>query len=441
MKKLKLELVALRGQLKTKVESLDELINKIEGDENSQSRNFTEEEKTAYDTLNSEISDLESQINQKESILDTQKRNAERLISLGQMGNLGGSDGESHEKRKMSEQFSLLRAISKVLGNKPLDGVEAEIHQMGIEESRSLNLSSAGQISLPSEMMRTVHTAGDAGQAGNLIKTEYGPMIPVLRPEPKLQKLGATFMTGLVGNFEMTIDEAELNATWRGEQDDATETDTSVGKLAMSPKGLSAYTEFSRQLELQTSPSVETMLRTKLSRAVGRKIDITGYNGSGLGNVPLGLLGRSIGNVVSGGTVTRPNLLKLRRLIMDENAEVENMQFMTTPGVQEMLANTKVDAGSGIFLWKDNDVLIGYNANTSTLVPNDLDDGGGNLDRHALIFGNWAELFVGNWGGAHLIINPYANDKRDDVRITIHTYWDMDVAHNESFAAIKDIQA
>jgi hypothetical protein len=57
----------------------------------------------------------------------------------------------------------------------------------------------------------------------------------------------------------------------------------------------------------------------------------------------------------------------------------------------------------------------------------------------ALIYGNFADLVIAQWGGIDIQVNPYIKDTEGLVRITADCYYDANVRRAASFAAIKDL--
>ena len=57
-----------------------------------------------------------------------------------------------------------------------------------------------------------------------------------------------------------------------------------------------------------------------------------------------------------------------------------------------------------------------------------------------VLFGNFADVIVGQWGGLDIIVDPYTLKKSAQVEITMNAWHDVFVRHDESFAAIKDIK-
>jgi hypothetical protein len=104
-----------------------------------------------------------------------------------------------------------------------------------------------------------------------------------------------------------------------------------------------------------------------------------------------------------------------------------------------LLKTVKKDAGSGIFI-NEGGMVNGYPMLFTSNVPSTLTKGAGAGVSvcHAIIFGNWEELYLLQWGGIDLVVNPYSLDTTSQVRVTINSWWDIAVRHKESFSAMKD---
>jgi hypothetical protein len=56
----------------------------------------------------------------------------------------------------------------------------------------------------------------------------------------------------------------------------------------------------------------------------------------------------------------------------------------------------------------------------------------------AILFGNWNDIWVGQWGGLDLIVDPYSAKKSGLLEVQIDTYWDVLVKQAASFAKVVD---
>jgi len=404
--------------------------------ESGEVRAFTEDETKAFDELEDEIADAEKEVADA-------KRLYEADIRAAAFAAPSAPTSETPEA-KAKKRYSVLRAINLKAQGKQLDGIEKEMHDEAVNEL-SLSGQSVRGIGVPSMMMEARRVeVGVAATAGNLVDTNVQAAVPALRPSLVMEACGATMMTGLVGNVDLPIGNQLATAAWSGEHTDEHETTPSVNLVSLRPKRLAAFTEMSRQLMIQTSDSVEAWVRNELSSAIARKVDEAAMNGSGSGNEPEGIINNSGINTIAiganGGAMTRAKLVEMLTKIATENAEVENMGFIVTPEVRGLLQNLKADEGSGQFVWPSNQInmLLGYKAVTSNLLPKALTKGSGTA-LHGAIFGNYSDVVIANWGGADLIVDPYTKATKGLVNVVTNTFWDIGVKQAKSFSVCKDI--
>jgi HK97 family phage major capsid protein len=213
----------------------------------------------------------------------------------------------------------------------------------------------------------------------------------------------------------------------------------------LSPNRLGTWVRRSKQFLLQTSPTVDNMLRRDLELSIVAARDKAAINGSGQNNEPLGILNTvgilSLAMGANGGVVTRDMLVMLESLVEDQNIDLTSPGYLINVRTKAALKTTKVDAGSGLFLMNSNNELNGYQAASSTLVPKNLSKGTSNSNLSAAIFGDWSNLLMAQWGGLDITTDPYTRAKFGEVEIIIQTFLDSLVQEPASFAAVKDIAA
>ena len=54
-------------------------------------------------------------------------------------------------------------------------------------------------------------------------------------------------------------------------------------------------------------------------------------------------------------------------------------------------------------------------------------------DEYGIVFGNWADYFLGQWGGLDITVDPYTLATTGMVRLTVNSYWNMGAIRDESF--------
>jgi HK97 family phage major capsid protein len=402
-------------------------------------RQLTAEERTNYDSLKKEIEALNQEIEDAAFLENEERHSAETQRTQTRTSSGGG--GEEGEMKRISTQYSLLRAINRASTGKPLDGLEGEMHQQAENEARAIGLTTSGNVQIPG-MIRRDMTAGTTTAGGHTVPTDLGALIPILEPKLMVEAMGATMLRGLTGNLDIPRNNADAAATWEGENDANAETSPTFDKISLSPKRLGAFTDISKQLMVQSSISVENFIRQRLNFAIESALDSASINGSGSAPIPRGILNVvGIGDVAGGTNGATPDwadIVDLESQLTIDNADLGRLGYLTTPGVRGYLKKTLLDAGSGQFIWPVNSTEInGYNIMTSTQVPSTLPRAASGIC-HAIIFGNWADLIVAQWGGYDLVVDPYSNSKNAIVTLVVNSWWDTAVRHPESFAAMKD---
>ena len=409
-----------------------EMLTIVRGTEDVEKRELTEEETTSWSELK------ESRIALDKSIkLAEEMQNEERILAA--------KSAPKHEKvspeAKLAADMSIVRGIQNLMNNKPLEGAEAEAHQEAISEARSMGLNFSGNFQIPSVVARANSATGATSSGGlsPLIKDDIMQMQPFLTPKLFLEELGATMMTGLQSNFKIPVGDTQSSATWNSETGTADETTPIIKELTASPNRLAAYTKFSRQALIQPVVAIEKMVRDQLLGAEARAVQYAAINGSGTGNTPEGILNNSdVNTITTGGTLTRAHLIEMRKAIQSLNADKGTLCYLTNPDVEAYLNNLLVDAGSGNFVWDtaQTDRLMGYSAKTSTLMPNDL-----STSKSGVIFGDWSKLFIMQWGGRSISVDPYTSLKNAQVEVVLDSYYDIKVVQPEAFSIAVDIDA
>lgn len=407
-----------------------EMLTIVRGTEDVEKRELTEEETTSWSELK------ESRIALDKSIkLAEEMQNEERILAA--------KSAPKHAKvspeAKLAADMSIVRGIQNLMNNKPLEGAEAEAHQEAISEARSMGLNFSGNFQIPSVVARANSATGATSSGGlsPLIKEDIMQMQPFLTPKLFLEELGATMMTGLQSNFKIPVGDTQSSATWNSETGTADETTPIIKELTASPNRLAAYTKFSRQALIQPVVAIEKMVRDQLLGAEARAVQYAAINGSGTGNTPEGILNNAdVNTVTTGGTLTRAHLIEMRKAIQSLNADKGTLKYLTNPDVEAYLNNLLVDAGSGNFVWDaaQTDKLMGYGAKTSTLMPNDLSS-----SNSGMIFGDFSKLFIMQWGGRSISVDPYTSLKNAQVEVVLDSYYDIKVVQPEAFSIAVDI--
>lgn len=296
-------------------------------------------------------------------------------------------------------------------------------------------------------------TIGTSG-AGSLIQTTLlaGSFIDVLRAKAKVISLGATMLSGLVGNIAIPRQDSQTATYWvNPEGADLTESEAIFDQILLSPKTLGARSQYTRQLLMQATPDIEMLVRNDLTAVMALAIDAACIAGTGTNGQPLGILNTAgIGSVAlgaNGGEINIDALIALETALTTANVDENNLAYMTN--AKQIGALKTLKDAEGRYLWTQYPGVFGertptpgeingYKVARSNNVPSNLTKGTG-TNLSAVIFGNWSELIIGEWGVLEVLPNPYGagfNSGSIDIRAlqTVSTA----LRHNASFAAITD---
>jgi HK97 family phage major capsid protein len=439
------ELRQKRGELYEEMRNID--LNAV--DDKGESRDLTDEEKTKWDELDQKIQKLDKDIEREQRRVDLEEQAASRI---------GKTQKQKEEREK--KNYSLLSACRMAAGIDPFEGFYREMHQEAEKEFREMVGKSTDRkdsVLVPSfvisaesneqrekrELTAEGGTGGDQG--GVLIQTGKQGFIEALKEELVARSLGINVFTNLSGDLSMPRETSVPSANWEGETDDAAESSSAMDSVEMSPERLAAYTTLTRQILLQQSKDLESFVEDRLRYAVMKKLETAIINGSGSGNVPEGVLNNSdittVGIGTNGGAPTWNHIIALQNAVKEENAMRQSLGYLMHTKSESKLKVTKIDAGSGMFVISSltGQNVGGYPYKVSNLIPTNLSKGtGSNLT--AIIYGNWADVFVGQWGGLEITYDrislPLAKAGKE--AIVINSFWDVAIGHGKSFAAIID---
>lgn len=353
----------------------------------------------------------------------------------------------SNQEVKEAQRFSFAKFLREAAGGGALTGLELEMAQEAVRESKLngivLNGLGIPHIILATKRAATGQNVTTANDGGNLVGSDPVVYIEALRAKLVLSQLGAFFMSGLVGNVPLAKGSA-LSASWGGEVGEVAAVKKTFTKEAMTPKRLAITTAYSRQLLEQTSGDIDRLIMLDMINAHSAALEKAAIAGGG-SNEPSGILATpGIGSVVigaGGGAINWAKLVELETKVAGNNADLGNLGYLTNSKVMGALKTIERAANTARFLY-DNKESNGYKVVVTNNVPANLTKVNGentveNLS--AMIFGNFADLLIGQWGGLDVIVDPYSLKKVGEVETTINAFHDVALRRVESFAVCKDI--
>lgn len=383
MSKTVLELQDERALLTEKADGLVELIK-------TEARKFTEPEEAEFRQITVNISTLTNEI----ALAEVRTVSEPQIIV---------TEPIKKTEPKMEERFNLLKEIQK-----RATGEERSNLVVQIEERANI-------------------LAGTATAGQEVVTEQKMALLEPLRSALVTVQAGATLLTGLQGDVSIPV-YGGTSALWKGEVVTAVDGGGAFSEVTLSPKRLTAFINVSKQFLLQDTLGAEALLMRDIVAAISGKLEATIF---GVENVsatqPLGLFYTAPTGAI--GTATWANMVAMETAVDTSNALTGNLKYITNSGGRGVLKSTVKAANTGIYLCQNNEVN-GYPLLATNHVASALQTG---TNEFGIVFGNWADLVIGQWGGFDITVDPYTAAKTGQVIITINAYFDAKVRRAESF--------
>jgi len=305
---------------------------------------------------------------------------------------------------KEAKSYSVLRAIRAMVDRDWKGaGLEREVHE-SICKRAGVAEAPNGGFYVPYEVQKRDLTVGTAANGGYLVATDLlaGNFIDLLRNRTTVAQLGATMLTGLVGSVAIPKLSAAATAYWLTNEATAiTESQQTLAQLALSPKNLGAYTEISRQLLMQSTPAADALVMNDLAKVLAVAIDLAALEGSGSSGQPTGIANTAGIGSVTGTSIAYAGIVEFQTDVAGSNALAANCAYVTTPAVAALLKQRVKVASTYSPIWEGNVLdgnVDGYRAMSTNQVT-----------AASMVFGDFSQVVIGEWGMLELALNPYAN--------------------------------
>lgn len=409
------ELLARRAAVVAEMRTLNETAEK-------ENRDYTPEEDKRHGELKGELAGLDKKIERAKDLQEAERAAPAILHS-------GRGDGNFEDRAR---DFSVVRAIRAAMGERVDDGFERE---MSAEVRRRAGREFSG-IAVPEQVLHAERRTLLVGSsAADLVPNVHRPdlFIDRLRAALVVGRLGATVLSDLAGSpIDIPKQTGSSTAQWVAEDGSLTETDAAFTDISLTPKTVGAMTSYSRRTLLNTSPSIEQIVRNDLASVIANAIDYAAMAGTGTGNTPTGII-HSGAAELSFSTPSWAEALAFPVHAQNLDADIGGAGWATTPHGVKVLMSTPKIAGSPEhgFIMDTRDSLAGYPVATTTALR--LDD---SPETAQAIFGHWSQLIVGYWTGLDILVNPYETTAYAKGRVLVRAMRDCDVQvrHVESFA-------
>jgi len=332
---------------------------------------------------------------------------------------------QTRSMKDKTPQFSLLKAIRSAVENKPQDEVTTAVIEAGREELRKSNIQHSGQIQLPTETRATIAAQGVNSGIEAISEQKLGFIEP-LRASLVAVEAGATFLSGLIGDVSIPS-YGGTSALWKGEVAAAVDGAGATAEVTLSPKRLTTFIKISKMFLAQDSINAEAMLMADIVKSISDKLEATIFGkAAGSATQPAGFFDPAPGIA---GVASWANIVKLEETVDTANA-LKTCKYITNAAGRALLKTKVKVANQATYLMDADGNMNGYPVLVSNHVATGLQVGG---NEEGIIFGNFADLLIGQWGAIDLTIDPYTAAGTGEIVVTVNAYFDAVPRRTVSF--------
>jgi len=331
--------------------------------------------------------------------------------------------GEIGMTAKETRRYSLTRLV-RALCHPQESSFQREI---GLEMEANEAVKKAvghtrGGIALPLEVLKRDMTVAGVSGSNYLVGTTNmaGGLIDLLRNRMVVAQLGAVAMDGLVGNVTIPKLTAASTLYWLStEATTITESQPTLGQLALSPKNAGGLVDVSRNLLLQATPAVDALVQNDLLRIAAIGIDKAALNGSGSSGEPTGVSATSGIGSVTGTSIAYAGIVEFQTDVGGSNALADGMAYVTTPAVAGLLKQRQRFSSTDTPLWQGKLIdgeMEGYRAVATNQIAS-----------ASMMFGDWSQVILASWGSIEIAVTNADSTKFQAGISTIRVMLSADV--------------
>lgn len=402
-----------KSDIKSRIQEIDNRLSELPTICEREKRELTEAETREMEQLTAERSDLQRQLNDIER-------------------------GEAREVPKdKGQKFSLLSAIRSIVNGGKFEGAYAdEVREMAKRSGLEFGVDGPSILMKASAPERRaldgVLTAGNNFSVNThnggleMVREDVLPIIEALYNFTVLERAGANFYNGLVGNAKIPT-MSKINFGFKAENAAADNVTPTMGKAYLTPQRLTGYVYISKQLLAQTSQDIEANIRLQISKAIAEAFEsaVLGYGTTPHNGIMNGATG------VAEASLTYDTVLGLAETVYTGNMRPT---FIVNPGAARVLKQ-KARLPYGHFAIMSD----GRVDDEPTFITNSL-VGAASGTTGAIACADFSRLHVGTWGDLlDIIVDPYTRASYGEIVLTLNYYCDW--AWDTTAYAVRKITA
>jgi HK97 family phage major capsid protein len=185
---------------------------------------------------------------------------------------------------------------------------------------------------------------------------------------------------------------------------------------------------------LQSSPDAEGMVTSDLGSVCSLAVDVGALRGSGGSGEPTGIVNTGgIGSVSGSGfyAAAYDRTLEFQEDVATGNVMPVAGGYVTTPAVSRQMMQKVKFASTASPIWEGN-VWDGEMAGFGSMSTNQM-------SAASMLFGDWSQLVIGEWGVLQIEVNPYANFQAGIIGVRAMVSVDVGLRYAAAFSLATSI--
>lgn len=390
------------------------------------------------DAINVRLNEMVSACEQEQRRL-TESEETEKASLIEERGRLNQqlNDINSQTFTPMKDEktnFSLLQAIRSVVNGGRFEGDYADEVRAIADKS---GMGYTGQIQMKASAperrnLDGILTAGHNFTASTynggleMVREDVLPIIDALYNFTVLQRAGANFYNGLVGNAKIPT-MSKIAFGFKAENAAADNVTPTMGKASLTPQRLTGYIYISKQLINQTSQDIEANIRLSIAKAIAEAFEkaVLGYGSSPHNGIMNGATG------VAEASLTYDTVLGLAEAVYTGNMRPT---FVVNPGAARVLKQ-KARLSYGHYAIMEGGLVD----DEPTFITNSL-VGAASGTTGAIACADFSRLHVGTWGDLlDITVDPLSRADYGEIKLTLNYYcdWAWDAVNGTAYAVRK----
>jgi HK97 family phage major capsid protein len=380
---------------------------------------------------------------------------------------------DKREKREFS--LAKVLAYSSNLIERDRLGIELDAHEQLLSRMPREARGKIRGLLVPSDVFlpeqrgftgqRAPYAVGANNTGGYTVQTDVlsDNFVESLRSKSVALMLGATVLSGLQANASIPTRSTFSDVFWVEEGEELPESESTFGQILLKPKTFGCFSRYSRLMLLQSTPQIEQLIRTDFAGSMATGLDKAILSGTGADSQPTGILHHPDVQVHSvaganGQALSYESLCDMEYLAASANGLNQSYAWVGNSAIRKALRTTPLQSSGqeGNFIWHhiseemikagyDSSVLgmaLGYLFATTENIPSDFSKGtSSNLS--GLIFGNWKDVLVGQWGVLEILSNPYGASDFASGSVSVRALQSVDIGirNPEAFVICKQFSS